>query len=529
MKNSNLKVFLFIFSFLLYLNSLFGNFVFDDRKTVLANFDITKLANIPKFFISPYFQNKPQSGIYRPLIMVTYAIDHLWFKTNSAFFFHLTNILLHSTNAVLVFMLIKKLSKDKKLAFFTALLFASHPINTEAVSWISGRPELLAFLFSLLSILNFLKNNWLKTNIFLLLALFSKETAIVLIPLYIYLFFSSKKLKQSLNLNSVYCLLFTVYIYFSFRWLALGKFIFSNDATIVENPLKYAPFLPRIFTALKIFTLYLVKFVFPLKLSADYSYNQIPILNSPFHTLTIFGFLFILAAIAWLIKKKTAIILRLSLFFLLFPYLLVSNLILPIGTIMGERLMYFPSLGFCLISGFFFLKLYSFCHSRTPHLTGIWNLLTITIISLYFLRTFLRNLDWQNEFKLYTSMAKASPNSILARSNLGGMHIVNKDWAKAKKELLTANNVCECYPHAANNLGLVYQHEENLEKAEKWFKKAIEIDPNYQLGYKNLGILYFNQAKFKEAKIQFKKILPGNENNQEVIYWINKINKKIIN
>jgi len=525
-KNSDLKISLFIFSFLLFFNSLFGSFVFDDRQTILNHPQIQKITNLPLFLFSPYFFQKPQSGIYRPLTMTTYTIDHLWLKTNSAFFFHLTNVLLHSFNVVLVFILVQKLFKNKKLSFFTALLFASHPIHTEAVSWISGRPELLAFFFALLSIIFFLKKKWLQTNIFLLLALFSKETAIILIPLYIYLFFSNKpsttpmvlgkKLKQSFNLNSVYCLLFTVCIYFSFRWLALGKFIFSNDATIVENPLKFAASLPRIFTALKIAVLYFVKLIFPLKLSADYSFNQIPIESNFWNHLTIIGFAFLVFAFCSLLFTKKNII-RFGLFFLLFPYLLISNLIFPIGTIMGERLMYFPSLGFCLLLAFFLLKL----PSR--------RLLSITIaiiITFYFFRTFLRNFDWLSEFKLYQSMAKASPKSVLARSNLGGLYIMQNQWEKGKKELVDANQICQCYPHALNNLGLIYQHEEDLEKAEEWFKKAVEIDPHYQLGYKNLGILYFNQDRFEQAKKQFEKILPGNENSPEILYWLNQINRE---
>ena len=116
---------------------------------------------------------------------------------------------------------------------------------------------------------------------------------------------------------------------------------------------------------------------------------------------------------------------------------------------------------------------------------------------------------------------------VFRRFFLGGMYIIEKEWHKAKEQLVIANQICNCYPHAANNLGLVYQNENQLKLAEDWFKKAITIDPNYQLGYKNLGILYFNQGKYQEAESQFEKILTDNKNNPEVLYWLQTTKQRI--
>src|SRR3989344_516924 len=146
-----------ILSFVIFGNGIAGDFVFDDVTVVQNRGDLRDSTNFFNLFVSPYHQNQPKTGLYRPLTMASYAINHY---TNSFFApstssgqavsFHVVNIIIHALNSFLVFWLINFLfppTVDKKrfLSYSAFLLFLTHPIHTEAVTSIVGRAELLSF------------------------------------------------------------------------------------------------------------------------------------------------------------------------------------------------------------------------------------------------------------------------------------------------------------------------------------------------------------------------------------------------
>ncbi|MFN3550572.1 MAG: tetratricopeptide repeat protein, partial [Endomicrobiia bacterium] len=185
----------------------------------------------------------------------------------------------------------------------------------------------------------------------------------------------------------------------------------------------------------------------------------------------------------------------------LWPYLLISNLITPIGTIMGERLMYFPSAGICLIISNFILNLFSNKMSKIYRFFAIVVLLSFSIF--YIIRTYIRNFDWKDQTTLFISAAKVSPNSVLSRSNLGAVYLLSGDYIRAEKEILAANKIYPYYPPAVNNLGLIYKWKKDYKKAEELFIKAINI-AGYPPAVENLALVYFEQGRFKEAKEMLK-------------------------
>src|SRR3989338_1545420 len=364
-----------VLSFVIFGNGLFGDFVFDDVTVIENRGDLKDSDNFLKLFISPYHQNLPKTGLFRPLTMATYAINH--YIDGRPVGFHAVNIIIHALNSFLVFWLINFLFipneaararsvplfrtgfKNRFLSFSTFLLFLTHPIHTEAVTSMVGRAELLAFFWSLVSVYFFVKKDLLLSSISFLLALLSKEVALMILPIIFYIDWVFVKNRFLATVKKMLVFIIPLGLYSVLRFKALGQYFFGDVyTTVVENPLKFASLGERIFTAFKVLYMYLEMLVWPAHLSADYSYNTILPVKHFWDPAFLAGAgLFIL--LIWLLffKKTRRTGWAFGSLLFLAPYLMISNLIKPVGTIMGERLMYFPSLGFVLLISYCLFKL----------------------------------------------------------------------------------------------------------------------------------------------------------------------------
>jgi len=180
-----------------YANAINGPFIFDDKTLVEQNGSIKDLSNISKFFKTDIFSKdglRPVSNSYRPMQIISYAVDFFIYGNNPRGF-HVTNILLHILNALLIFFVLRKIINNVFIAYFTALLFGIHPVNTPCVTYISGRADLLSITFVLMSLLSYINYNRKKNTVFLILsavayffAILSKEYAIFIMPLVLFIY-----------------------------------------------------------------------------------------------------------------------------------------------------------------------------------------------------------------------------------------------------------------------------------------------------------------------------------------------------
>lgn len=527
------RLFLFVFivllglSFLVFGNGIFGEFVFDDVTVVQNRGDLKDPGSFFNLFISPYHQNTPKSGLYRPLTMATYSLNYNIFGSSPAGF-RVVNILIHALNSFLIFWLITWLfppkAENRFLPYVASLLFLLHPIHTEAVTSIVGRAELLAFFWSLVTVYFFAKSKKTFAAIAFLFGLMSKEIALMVLPIIFYLeiFFlnpargreGSQRVFTSSGINknwrrAITNGLFFIYplaVYLFLRYLAIGQY-FAGDVktTVVENVLKFVPFPERIFTAIRILVLYAEKLVWPVHLSADYSYNAVPIVKNLFSSLpSIIGLIVLMGLVVTLTLKKTR---RTGYDFaatvFLFPYLMISNLIIPIGTIMGERLMYFSSLGFVVVLALFIVKL---LNKRKIYKIIGFSLLVFLVV-FYGARTFIRNKDWRDSRTLFYATVKESPNSLITRTALAGVHIRADEWDLAKEQLEIAKEIYENSSHLQNLFGVVADHEGDLVLAEEKYKKSLELNPNATDTSINLAELYLKQGRLQEAGDNFLKVI----------------------
>jgi len=501
--------------FIIYGRTLAGDFVFDDRGIVDHQYLLADLNKFDQVLMLPYFTEA--AGLYRPAVLASYAFNYIVLGS-APWGFHLINLLLYAASVFLIGLILKRLFKDKLPAYLTAAFFLVLPIHTEAVANIVGRAEILALLFSLLVFFELLKKDivWWRAGFWLALALGSKETAVAAVPiavLIIYLkekeFFSRRILQK--YAKTIFGMFLGLSVYFGLRFLVLGKIYFFKAVTsVVENPLQFVSVKERIFTALSVLTMYLEKVFWPFNLCSDYSFNQLPVIKSFLAPETLIGALIIIffsSAIFIFLRRAPVLALASAIF--IFSYLPIANLIFPTGTIAGERLMFYPSLGLCLFFVWLMLSLYRLMSGKL--LVYFYAAFFILICAFYGYLSFSRSGDWLTEKRLFTSAAKCAPNSVLSQSNLGAAYYLEKDLINAKKALLRAEQIYSGYPKGINNLGLVYWKEGNRELARKYFLHALNFDFPYYGAYENLALMAIEDKDWAEARKWLLELYSGNE------------------
>ncbi|MDD3923256.1 MAG: hypothetical protein PHY39_07000, partial [Endomicrobiaceae bacterium] len=201
----------------------------DDLLIPRSIFVSSEIKNIPKLFLtSCYYSN--DTVFYRPILSLSFVIEATFFKNNIKIY-HLTNIILFILSIYLMYVFLYKLRLDKDILKFIILLIAVHPIFTSCAVWIPGRNDTLLTIFIMLSFINFV--NYLELNkskyvilyfFFFILALFTKETAIAIIPMYfIFIFSFGYRIKPRNIINNLLILFLTLIIYFILRSLSVSS------------------------------------------------------------------------------------------------------------------------------------------------------------------------------------------------------------------------------------------------------------------------------------------------------------------
>ncbi len=512
----------------LYLNTLGNEFVFDDLIAIVQNPLIRDLRNLPTIFHTDYWRDPERGLYYRPLPVASFALNYALGELNP-FGYHLGNLLLHAGVTLLVYPLALLLHLDLPGAVIAALIFAVHPLNTEAVAAVVGRTDLLASLFFLLSLLLYLRRDRLLSPAkgwapplsltAYLLALLSKENAITL-PAILFatdLFHPDTTSRRGLLRRTCDLLrergirLYLPYVGVAALYLGIRSRVLDGlhlpSPSFLENPLAHTDAGTRLLTALVIVAKYLGLFIFPLSLSADYSYNAIPLITSVadprFLTATLaLGLLLLL-----MVAGRTLPSVPFGVLFFCLTLFPVANLLFPIGTIMAERLLYLPSFGLSLVVGAAFS--WGLRSLRSKALFGLTpkSLFLLFGLGLFLLcvRTVLRNRDWRDQFTLFQSALAVSPGSAKVHNNLGVHYGMKGRLAEAQREFEEAIKILPRYPEALFNLGLIYRRRGLLLQAEQAYRAAIQTKPNFPEAHQNLGVLYQLQGRLEEAEVELQE------------------------
>ncbi len=498
-----------------FLNSFGNGFAFDDRLAIVEDPRITSLKNIPLVLSSGYWAGIPEGGrLYRPLVTTSYAVNYA-LGGLQPFGYHLTNLLLHLVASLLLYRIALRLFCHQEGAWVAAALFAVHPLHTEAVTGIVGRAELFAALFFLLAWwwdlehrgrLRYLAGAFAAFG----LALISKEHAVAL-PLVLVLsdLYVAKNRDTQWRPEAARAGLWFVWRYVGYLLVLIGYLLCRFVAvgvglprpSLLDNPLAHLPLVPRLMTALVVAGRYLWLMVWPQYLSADYSYNQIPAVNSPMAPgllLALLAWGTLIGIAAWSYARGRQAFLCAG--FTLVTFLPASNFLIPIGTILGERLFYLPSAGLCLLAGVVWRGVEDrrrgtkYFHA----LRRVGLVLLATVIVLLSARTVVRNRDWQNDATLFLSALEIAPNSAKVHFNVGSVYLEKRLYDDAVRELKASVAILP-WAQAHRKLATVYLRQGLLEAATTQYREALGLGPHDAGTNKDLGYVLLKQGMIEEA------------------------------
>ena len=445
-------ILIIIMGFAVYSNSLKGEFIRDDINLVKYNTYIKDWSKVLNIFMENAGSGslaRVKSDAYRPLQMFTYMIDYSIWGLN-VLGYHITNTLLHILVALLIYWLIYILYNNRLLSFFTSIIFVVHPANTEVVSYISGRGDLLSVSFMLLCIIFYIKylhsesiGLYLSILLSSILAILSKENALILpILLLLYHYAFKKRIQLKLFLP----ILSAILIYILLRATSLTSFYYGLDALLHR--------VPGFFVAI---IQYLRILLFPVNLHMEYG-NKIFGFTEP---KALFGLLIFLSLLIYAFRKRNSYKMLFFSVYWFFIALLPTSSIYPVTAFyMAEHWLYLPSIGFFLILANGLSLLY-----KTPRTRFVATGLLVCGLFSYSFLTIRQNNYWREEIPFYERTLKYAPFS-------ANVH---------------------------NDLGSAYLNRGNIEKAIGQFQKAIENDSNFAIAHFNLAIAYFQQKKYDLA------------------------------
>jgi len=531
----------------IYANSFSNSFVWDDELLITGNNSIRSFRNLPRFFTS---ELAPEIGgnFYRPLQSLSYAIDYLLWGLKP-FGYHLTNVLIHISNAILIYLIFYLLVGHRRLALLTALFFLVHPVQTEAVTYISGRADIQAGFFMLLSLLFSLAGRkclftyrpnktgkykpedidkrvaegfslrrtkrTLKsaaTNcivvISFVLALLTKEAAVVL-PFLVILcgvyfpgrnkYMIGTRLAPSPRCDAprrsevkrsfvgIRRMYYALLFSLAAAYLLIRVVLsITGGEAISSNPY---PFYDRFLTSFKVILLYLKTLLVPVPLHME---RVVPIETSLFSPAVFFPLLFfagVMIGTARAFRKSPSLFFGIAWFFVaLFPYL---NWF-PLNAEMAEHWLYLPSIGFFFLFAFFLHSDSGIDGSRT--LQGARRLKSAAT----------------NSLKSGSEASATSTNKLFRMASWAMIIITliglsaltidrNRDWRNNETIYLSTVRHSSGSPRAHYNLGNLYLNRGEFEKAGEELRIALAIKPWDFMSRKSRGKALLGMGRLGEA------------------------------
>jgi protein O-mannosyl-transferase len=551
MTHRKTAIYIALFTLLIYANSLGGNFIGDDKAFVAYNRFVQSPQNFVQFFADPSAaaEGALKGDVYRPLTTLSYALDYAVWKLNS-FGYHLMNAAFHAANSALVYFLILLISGDHFMAIFAGLLFSSQPVQTEAVSWISGRSNVLFLFFYLASLIFYIlagdevgyrhceaarsadeaclpagrqsptvieiastfaslrpRNDGicslrhsLNDGLFILsvlcfvLSLFSKEMAVTL-PLIIiaYDIHFSGRAGPGRRIFTYIPYFLAALLFIAVRSAVLGKL---GQFEGWGDP--YKIFL----TMLTVVVDYMRILIFPLKLhTANYI---IPMAGSFMEMRVLFsgGVLALLAAVMPPLFRRSRVA-SFSLWWFFITLLPVLNIV-PIKAFQSERFLYLPSIGFCTVVAYGLSVMNRKMARKSPGKETIAMVMAFALIGAYSLRTIIRNEDWKNELILYSKMARTYPLSTWALNALGSSLLENEKYEEALEVYRRSVTLEPSDAESRGSLGQCYLKLERYAEAVPEFETAVRLNPQNSIIRNMLGVAYINLKRYADAKRQFR-------------------------
>ncbi len=477
-----------VVAFAVYANSLGNGLAYDDDVMVGQNQMIRSLGNAWKIFTTGYWEQwYSGTSNYRPLFVLSLALDHAVWHGNPLGY-HLTNVLLHSATCVILYLIVRKYDTARPTALVAALLFAVHPVHTEAVANVVGRMELLGTFFCGLTWYAWKSASGgsisrpvglALSGFFFLCAVFSKENYFIF-PAVLFAAEELPNLRERFGARLVPAALpylvfaLSVAIYFWFRRMS-GQAV--GSVSNARAPLAGYGLFERISAmgsaSLEWYRLLLLGF--PLKPLYDQFNLELPRVPTPraWAGILVFTALVAVAGLTW--RKHPRIAFAIFMWFALL--LVVSNIPFPIGAVIGERWLYFPSAAFC----FLLAMGLTWVHARLNPADGTTRsplslLLVGAILLSYGIVTIRRNPDWHDTVSVFRKMIATDPGHPLGYTIIANQ-LIETDPAKARELLLLASRNTPAHVEVVGGLAKLDFAEDRLDEAESLVDARLAGEP----------------------------------------------------
>ncbi len=533
-------------AFLSYFNTFENSFHFDDFRYILHNEEFKEYTQQP-FSVSGTLSNLSN----RTIVLATLRLNHFLNGFN-VFGFHVVNLTVHIITCLLIFLFTKEvllfnkilksecINKSKlNIPLISALLFAVHPMNIQAVTYITGRTTSLAVCFYMASFLFFIKGVrqilpykmlFYILSIAFLTAGFGSKAIILTAPvmfIIFYLFFTPLKtifLKHFFENKFVGIILQAIVItgplilIFLSKYLNLEKIgstdsgIFSKLLEPIQRKLYFVAAFTRdiisssiyLLTEFKVIVFYYIKMIFfPVNQNIDPAF---PLANG----ITDFGVALSLGIIVlclftgiYFYKKNRLIAFGIFWFFIT---LLPTSSIFPLLDTVTEHRLYLPLAGFTLTIPLY-LNQFIIRHKKRPFKQLTYFILFVFLpIIVFSILTVKRNFVWKDEKSLWSDAAEKSPQLSRPLNNLaeaydkeGLAYGDQKSYTKAIESLKKAIAISPTGYKSYNNLGKIYGRLGQFDPAIKNLKLALKYKPDYPIGHYNLGKVYELKGMLNDA------------------------------
>lgn len=538
---------LLVLCFVMYGNTMVNKYAMDDELVTLNNNRVAKgVEGIPAIFKEQYAQNIETNYEYRPIVLLTYALEYEAFGPDPAIS-HFINILLYVLTGFLLFYLLLMIFKNFHwiLPLSAVVLFLIHPVHTEVVASLKSRDELLSFLFGLLALLAMIRavernKIWLVfvSLGFILIGMLSKKSAMTFlaaIPMTIWWMDLKGDKKKMI-------LLFVGVIVAS---LVVGKFIIQGtieptpdmrrELLYFENPMAAMQmgFVDRIPMGFYTTWWYIKLLLLPHPLVFYYGYDMVEIAGWS-NIIALSGMVVFPAAFGyclWKIRSGNPLVWGGLFFFISIS--MFTNVVKPVVGIVAERFAYAASLGFAVVLVYLILKWTKVQFTdpeRKLELTPIFKGVAILLIATCVVRVVMRNPVWYDHLTLYENDLQYLERSAKANALYSGTQApkILQGTADNLEEVrrltleryFQALAVDSTYITTYNNIGTIYFAQYDFKEAEKYFAKALELDTAYVEAYYNYG--YCFQKYFRSYDQIASTYLVYSDRHSEFAYNIDR-------
>ena len=502
-----IAIFILVVAIALYWESSNNGFHYDDYHSLVRNPHIRSLANLPRFFVDPStFSVDTKNAMYRPVLLATYALN---FEQSGldARAFHLTNVLLHALNASLVFVLMLQLTGKRMLAAGSGLLFAVHPINSEAANYVSSRSELLMASFLLIACIAFLRHLAGTTAWYIVafcaaaMSLLTKSVGAITIGAMA----CCHGLKCGWGGVRANWWQYLPVLVLPVAYVAIARNIVGKA---VLEPVRTLD--TQIWTQMKALVYYAFKTSVPVNLSVDPQFFPSRNVDDP------------VVLCAWLLVVSLAIaIIRIGNRILTFSWLwsltvLLPAMLVPLIVLVNEHRLYVAAFGFSLIASWGFFQLGLARSSVAAVLGGLYLLAMVGL-------TLDRNQVWADELALWRDAAEKGPGMIKPHLKMGDEYAKLARWHEAESAYLKALEIRKYHPAARNNLGRLYMRVGRVDEAIVQFRELLAISPGILAARLNLAGAFMRKGKWDETRKEYEEVLQYDAHNIDALSHLGDI------